>query len=185
VSWTYTPPDTTAPKVQITSAPPGTTTSTSATIAFSADESSVTFACSLDNAAFAACSSPVSYSRLTAGQHAFSVRATDAAGNVGAAASTSWTITRPLPDLAISAFSAYSITITNRGAATAAANVLTITLVGTFTVPALAPGASTTIRWTICRNGTYTAIVDRNNTVVEADEKNNSASRTNTCQVVT
>ena len=126
----------------------------------------------------------MSYVRLAVGQHTFSVRATDAAGNVGPAATASWSITRALPDLAISAFSSFSITVTNRGTATAAANVLTITLVGTFTVPALAPGASTTIRWTICRTGTYSAIVDRTNVVVESDEKNNTASRVNSCQVI-
>ncbi len=184
VSWTYTPPDTTAPKVQITSAPPASTTSTSATFSFTADETPVTYACALDNASFAACTSPASYSRLAVGQHTFSVRATDAVGNVGPTASASWVITRPLPDLAITAFSASSITITNRGSATSIANVLTITLVGTFTVPALSAGASTTIRWTICRTGTYSAIVDRTNVVTESDERNNTATRVSTCQVV-
>jgi RNA polymerase sigma factor (sigma-70 family) len=183
VSWTYTPPDTTAPKVRFAVAPSGTTTSTAATITFTADESPVTFACALDNAPFVACISPASYSKLAAGQHTLSVRATDAAGNVGGPTTTSWTITNPLPDLVIAAFSTSSITVTNRGAATASASVLTITLVGTFTVPSLAPGASTTIRWTSCRAGTYTAIVDRTNVVSESDERNNTASRANTCQV--
>jgi RNA polymerase sigma factor (sigma-70 family) len=182
-TWTYSPPDTTAPKVQITSAPSGSTTSTSATFSFTAAESPVTFACALDNSAFATCTSPTTYLKLATGQHTFSVRATDGAGNVGAVAVSSWTITRPLPDLAISAFSSFSITIANRGAATAPASVLTITLVGTFTVPSLAPGASTTVRWTICRTGTYTAVVDRTNVVAESDEKNNTASRANTCPI--
>jgi subtilase family serine protease len=122
--------------------------------------------------------------RLAVGQHTFAVRATDAAGNVGPAATASWSIIRAQPDLALSAFSAYSITVTNRGTATASANVLTITLLGTFTVPVLAPGASATIRWTICRTGTYSAIVDRTNVVVESDEKNNTASRVSSCAVV-
>jgi RNA polymerase sigma factor (sigma-70 family) len=184
VNWTFTPPDTTAPKAQITSAPPATTTSTSATFVFTADETPVTFACALDGAAFAACTSPVSLVRLAVGQHTFAVRATDAAGNVGPAATGSWSIIRALPDLALSGFSAYSITVTNRGTATASTNVLTITLVGTFTVPALAPGASTTLRWTTCRTGTYSAIVDRTNVVGESDEKNNTSSRVNSCQVI-
>jgi hypothetical protein len=183
LSWTYSPPDTTPPKVQITSAPSGQTTSTSATVTFTADETPVTFECALDNAAFAGCTSPVSYGRLAAGPHTFSVRATDAAGNVGEPATASWTIVRALPDLLITAFFANSITVTNRGTATAPANVLTITLVGTFTVPSLAPGASITFRWTTCQNGTYTAIVDRTNVVTESDEKNNTASRVNTCTI--
>jgi hypothetical protein len=37
---------------------------------------------SLDNAAFAGCASPKSYSSLPDGSHAFKVRATDTAGNV-------------------------------------------------------------------------------------------------------
>jgi subtilase family serine protease len=102
---------------------------------------------------------------------------------VGEPATASWTIVRALPDLLITAFFANSITVTNRGTATAPANVLTITLVGTFTVPSLAPGASITFRWTTCQNGTYTAIVDRTNVVTESDEKNNTASRVNTCTI--
>ena len=39
---------------------------------------------SLDNAAFAGCASPKSYSNLPDGSHAFEVRATDTAGNVEA-----------------------------------------------------------------------------------------------------
>ncbi len=39
---------------------------------------------SLDNAAFAECASPKSYSNLPDGSHAFKVRATDTTGNVDA-----------------------------------------------------------------------------------------------------
>ncbi|MGH3117098.1 MAG: DUF7594 domain-containing protein, partial [Gaiellales bacterium] len=53
--------DTTVPETTIDSGPSGTTTSTSATLAFSASEAGSTFACSLDGAAFGACSSPQSY----------------------------------------------------------------------------------------------------------------------------
>ena len=69
----------------------------------------------------------------------------------------------------------------NRGNAPAGASILTITLVGTFTVPALAPGASATISWSICRVAVYTATVDRTNVVAESDETNNTAIRRNTC----
>lgn len=60
--------------------------------------------------------------------------------------------------------------------------MLTIALVGTFTVPALAPGASATFTWSTCRRGTYSAIVDRTGVVAESDESNNTASRVSTCR---
>jgi subtilase family serine protease len=88
---------------------------------------------------------------------------------------------RPLPDLVITSFGRNSITVTNRGSASAGTSVLTITLVGTFTVPSLLPGASVTLSWSTCRVGTYTAIVDRTNAVAESNESNNTATRQNTC----
>ena len=38
-----------------------------------------------------------------------------------------------------------------------------------------------TFSWSTCRVGTYSAIVDRTNAVVESDENNDRASRVNTC----
>lgn len=52
-----------------------------AVFSFSASEPA-TFTCSVDGSAFAPCDSPSTYSDLHAGWHTFSVRATDAAGNV-------------------------------------------------------------------------------------------------------
>jgi len=184
VSWTFVRPDTTPPTVSIASAPPATTIETSAAFAFVAGEVGVTFECSLDGAAHAPCASPAAYSSLALGPHTFAVRGRDAAGNVGLPATASWTIvTAPLPDLAVSTFGPFSITVVNRGTAAATArSVLTITLVGTFTVPALAPGASATFNWSTCRRGTYTAIVDRTNVVAESDESNNTASRLSACR---
>jgi hypothetical protein len=81
-SWTV---DTTAPTTSIgTGGPEETTTSTSATFNFFSNESSATFECSLDGAAFTACASPKEYTGLAAGAHEFRVRATDAAGNTDA-----------------------------------------------------------------------------------------------------
>jgi hypothetical protein len=96
---TFPPPsDTTPPETTITSAPSGTVTSTSASMGFSSSESGSTFACQLDGSAWGACSSPKSYSGLSAGTHTFSVRATDAAGNVDPTpATSSWTVSSSPP----------------------------------------------------------------------------------------
>ena len=75
-------PDTTPPETTITDGPSGAATSSSATLSFSANEAGTTFACSLDGAAAAPCTSPVTYSGLALGNHSFSVVATDAAGNI-------------------------------------------------------------------------------------------------------
>jgi subtilase family serine protease len=109
------------------------------------------------------------------------VRATDKAGNTSQPVTRSWTITVPLPDLVVSSFSRFSITVTNNGKGTAGSSVLTITFVGTFTVPSLPPGGSATFSWSTCRITTYTAVVDRTNAVAESDESNNAASIKNTC----
>ncbi|MGH9041798.1 MAG: DUF7594 domain-containing protein [Acidimicrobiia bacterium] len=85
-----TPPDTTIPA---SSGPSGTTTSTGASFAFSANETGARFECLLDTAAFAACTSPKAYSGLALGDHTFAVRAIDVAGNVDASPATrTWRI---------------------------------------------------------------------------------------------
>jgi CARDB protein len=104
------------------------------------------------------------------------------AGNAGQAVARSWTILQTLRDLVVSAFSRYSITVTNRGTAKASASVLTITYVGTFQVPSLPPGGSATFSWSTCRIATYVAIVDGTQAVVESDESNNTASLKNSCR---
>lgn len=88
------PADRTAPTVTITSAPAGSTESVEAVFAFRANEAGTVFSCSLDGAAYAACASGIAYRGLTPGTHTFAVRATDAAGNVGAARAR-WTIVVP------------------------------------------------------------------------------------------
>ena len=96
-SWTVVPPpDTAAPETAIGSGPAASTSSTSASFAFSADEAGSRFECALDAAAFAACTSPRGYSALAVGSHTFRVRAIDVAGNVDATpAAYTWTITPP------------------------------------------------------------------------------------------
>jgi len=83
----------------IDSGPANPTTSTDATINFSASESGSTFECALDGAAFASCTSPVQLTGLAVGAHTFSVQATDLAGNIDATpASYAWTVEAPPPD---------------------------------------------------------------------------------------
>jgi hypothetical protein len=88
--------DTTAPQTTIgAGAPPATGTSTSATFNFTSSEQNSTFECSLDNAAFAPCSSPRAYSNLAVGAHSFRVRAADEAENVDETPAVhNWTITQ-------------------------------------------------------------------------------------------
>lgn len=96
--WTVLPPpDTTPPTTTITSGPAASTPSTSATFAFTANESGVTFECKLDGGSWAACASPRDYSSLSAGPHTFAVRGTDPAGNTGSPATYDWTVSPP-PD---------------------------------------------------------------------------------------
>jgi large repetitive protein len=84
--------DGTAPVVLIDSVPSDPANDPTPTFAFSANEASAAFECKVDAAAFAPCTSPYTHSALTDGAHTFSVRASDAAGNVGATASHAWTI---------------------------------------------------------------------------------------------
>jgi hypothetical protein len=65
------------PVPTITSHPALITNLTDATFAFADDDSAATFECNLDDAGFASCPNPVSYSSLVEGPHTFRVRAVD------------------------------------------------------------------------------------------------------------
>jgi hypothetical protein len=85
--------DSTAPNTSIDSGPSGTVASGSASFAFSADKAGSTFRCSLDGAAFVACTSPRAYSGLAEGGHSFAVYATDPLGHVDPTPATrTWTV---------------------------------------------------------------------------------------------
>jgi len=68
-----------APETTIDSGPDGATPESVATLGFSSSQSGSTYACSLDGAAFAPCSSPASYTDVADGSHTFRVRATSSA----------------------------------------------------------------------------------------------------------
>jgi outer membrane protein OmpA-like peptidoglycan-associated protein len=98
-TWTVdaTPPDTT-----LAGGPSGTVATAAAGFTFTADESGSTFECKLDLGAWATCTSPAALTGLADGSHTFSVRATDALGNVdGTPDSRTWTVDTTAPDTSI------------------------------------------------------------------------------------
>ncbi len=99
-TWTV---DTRSPEVRITSGPRGLASSTSASFAFESNEPSSRLECSLDGAAYVACSSPTRYTGLTGGTHIFRVRAIDRSGNVSTTPSLhAWTIDTIPPEGTVS-----------------------------------------------------------------------------------
>jgi len=94
--------DRTAPVAPTISSGPATPTKvTTASIAFSHTEPGVAFSCQLEGGGFTSCTSPKAYAGLTNGSHTFQVRVTDAAGNVSAAASHTWTVDTAAPTAAV------------------------------------------------------------------------------------
>jgi hypothetical protein len=94
--------NTQAPTTTITVGPPGDSGTGSASFSFTSSEAGSTFQCQLDGSGWTACVSPQDYSGLGDGSHTFQVRAIDQAGNVGAAASQTWTVNTSLPALSLS-----------------------------------------------------------------------------------
>ena len=111
-SWTA---DTVAPDTSISASPTNPSSSTGATFSFTSTETPSTFTCSLDSAAFTTCSSPFVYTSLAQGSHAFQVKASDAAGNSGAAASFTWTVDTTAPETTITANPSNPSTSTSGG----------------------------------------------------------------------
>jgi len=81
-----------APKTTIASGPTGTVQTSTATFTFSSTDPTATFECRVDNGPFAPCASPHTIASLANGPHTFDVRATSAAGIVGAPASRSFAV---------------------------------------------------------------------------------------------
>ncbi|WP_240357922.1 Ig-like domain-containing protein [Myxococcus vastator] len=94
--------DTSAPDTAIDSGPEALTNETFASFVFSSNESPVTYECSLDGAAFTACTAQAQFGPLADGSHTLAVRAVDAAGNVdGTPATHTWEVDTEAPAVAI------------------------------------------------------------------------------------
>jgi hypothetical protein len=102
--------DTHAPSTTITLGPPGDSGTGDASFSFSSSKPGSSFQCRLDGGAWSACSSPESYTGLGNGSHTFDVRSIDQAGNVGSAASQTWTVNTSLPALSLSSPSDGAVT---------------------------------------------------------------------------
>jgi hypothetical protein len=112
LNWTVDP--TPPPAPSLGSTPVNPTNQTSASFGFGDAEAGVSFLCKLDSAAFAACTSPKSYTGLAAGSHTFSVQAKDAAGNVSAPTTYPWTVDlTPPPAPSLTATPASPSNLTN------------------------------------------------------------------------
>jgi hypothetical protein len=161
-SWTVEP-DTTAPDTTITSAPPVTTSSTSATFEFTSTEAGSTFACSLDGAAEQPCTSPTAYTGLSVGSHTFAVRATDPSGNTDDTPAThSWTVevaTILTDDFASGGFAAggWTVQASSGGTATVTAGAVHAGDLGARLVSTTAVGSTSSIRKNFAAQATLTA----------------------------
>ena len=105
----------TAPNETIDTAPAEITNSNSATFAFHANEGA-TFACQLDGDAAASCTSPVTFTGLGAGDHSFTLIATDTAGNSSAPQTVHWLIDFEPPETTITSGPTEGSTTTNTSA---------------------------------------------------------------------
>jgi hypothetical protein len=131
---TATPPpaDTTAPNTTITSAP-GNSSSTTATIVFTGTDNTtgaLSYECKLDAGVYVNCPPPKTLSNLAVGNHTFTVRAKDAAGNVDATPATAtWTTTATTSASGLVAAYGFNET-TGTTAADASGNALSGTIIG-------------------------------------------------------
>jgi hypothetical protein len=84
------------PETKILKGPQKRTRKRKAKFQFGGSEPGLTFECSLDENAFAPCTSPEKFRHLKRTKHVFAVRAVDAAGNRDPTpADRSWTIKKP------------------------------------------------------------------------------------------
>ncbi len=88
LNWTR---DTLAPTTTLTTTAANPNLAATMSLSFTASESSVTFQCKLDAGTYVSCTSPVALSSIANGSHTYYVKATDPAGNLGAASTYTWT----------------------------------------------------------------------------------------------
>ncbi len=120
-SRTFTIDRTAPPTPTLTSGPPATSAAT-ATFEFTDADATAGFECRLDGAAYAACSSPQTYTALTTGSHTVTIRAVDGAGNASAAVATTWTVdaTAPTASMTFPTATTYNLAGWQAGCGTAA-----------------------------------------------------------------
>jgi len=87
------------PAPTVTSAPANVTNATTATFVVHDADPTATLSCSLDGAAYAPCTSPVTYESLAESAHTFDVKALDELSNSASATQYAWTVdlTAPAP----------------------------------------------------------------------------------------
>ncbi len=93
--------DAPAPDTAIDSGPSAAIASSGTRFTFSSPDATATFACRLDSAPFAPCTSPQALTGLTDGRHTFSARARDAAGVDATPASRTFVVDTQAPPVAI------------------------------------------------------------------------------------
>lgn len=90
--------DSGAPTTTVTAQPAALVRTSSATIAFNADDPNATLECKLDGGAWVACTSPRALTGLSDGSHTLQIRATDLAGNTEATpVMVTWTVDTTAP----------------------------------------------------------------------------------------
>ena len=98
-AWTI---DTAPPDTTIGAAEPNPTNDPTADFTFSSNDATATFECSVNGAAFTACTTPFSTTSLSQGNHTFAVRARDPIGNLDPTPDThAWTLDTTAPNVTI------------------------------------------------------------------------------------
>ncbi len=78
--------------VRLTATPPAKTGTKTATFSWT-PTTGLTYQCSLDGAAFTACTNTITYAKLKAATHTFAIHSTNAIGTVSADATFTWQVT--------------------------------------------------------------------------------------------
>src|SRR5262245_24378631 len=94
--WEVKAPPPAAVETSIAAGPPEHSASPDATFSFASTASDASFHCSLDGASAEPCTSPVTYSGLSSGQHSFKVAASSGGNTDESPAEYSWTIAVPV-----------------------------------------------------------------------------------------